>query len=205
MQDEQRLDELKLTSSNPRQLDQKMSETMDRTIDEYGSLDGIIYNAHPDVQELVGGNQRTIKFKADPSAAIMLTERLETLTGTGTRAYGYVVVQGEKWPYRIVEWPLVKHRKAILAANKVHADFDADALPEFFSELDELGGELDMTGFDEDELSSLPANAEPDFDKQQHDDGQERFTLEELYSRAERWPNESERSVLKNFINALKF
>lgn len=207
MSEEKSLEELRPTSRNPRILDQQTSETMDRTIDEFGSLDGIIYNSHSDVQELVGGNQRTVKFKSDPTATVMITERLTEPSGTGSMAYGYVAVAGERWPYREVWWPKAKHRAAVIAANKVHADFDTDLLAEELSGLAELDeGMLDLTGFSEAEIADLPANMEPDFaDAEKHDDGVERFTIDQLRQHASRIPDVVTRTVVEQFIESLKF
>lgn len=174
------LSDLVLTEGNPRVLSQPTSETMDRTIDEFGSLDGIIFNEH--LGELVGGNQRTIKFRKDPDAHIVITHTYVKGTDAGTQAVGYVETGGERWPYRIVRWPSAKHRRAVYAANKVHADWDTELA---MSELSAMEPEdLPDTGFSLDELERLqtPTTEEPP--EEQQKDTAKRFTKEELKNMA---------------------
>lgn len=153
---EKNLDSLRLTDKNPRTLMAEKGEKLDRTIDEYGPLDGIVMNVNKAVNELVGGNQRTIKFKQNPAAKVVITHRFDKPTATGSVAYGHVEVDGERWPYREVQWDKLKHSKGVIVANQHAGDEDKDLLAERYHEILEIDADaLDTLFITEDELSTL--------------------------------------------------
>ena len=131
---EKSLDQLRPTANNPRILMQENAEKLDRSLDEMGPVDGIVMNVNPKINELVSGNQRTAKFKIS-GGKIILTHRFDEPTSTGTVAYGYVEVDGERWPYREVNWGQTKHNKGVLLANQHAGDEDKDLLAERYNEL----------------------------------------------------------------------
>lgn len=114
---------------------QENSETLDRSIDEFGSVDGIVRNVNPDIDELVGGNQRTLKFAAQPTTKIVITHRYEEPTSTGTVAVGYVKFGAERWPYREVNWDKLKHDKGVVLANQQAGTNDNDLLAERYNDI----------------------------------------------------------------------
>jgi len=157
-----RLSHLNPTKDNPRTLTNDQSETLDKQLAEFGPLDGIIYNINPGVDELVGGNRRTEKFTKLHDAEIVIEMRYKEPTRTGTIAEGYVRVGGERWSYREVDWPINKHRAAVVCANNAGGDNDLDALAEYSLDIEDAFKELMSIDFDE--LQPAPY-MEPDTEK----------------------------------------
>lgn len=195
------LDDLQLTDANPRKLPQGVSETMDRSIDEFGSLDGIIYNAQ--LSELVGGNQRTIKFRKDNAAVVVITHTYSKPTAAGTVVTGYVEVGEERWPYREVKWGAAKHRRAVYAANKVHANWDTDLAAAELGMMEE--DELLYTGFTPDEVSAMLNIPNDEFppDEEEKQPSAKRFTKQELKDMASVHFNNGGPNDISQFINGL--
>lgn len=130
--EEKDLSGLRATKDNPRILMQENSEKLDRALDEFGPVDGIVMNTNPAINELVSGNQRTTKFRAAADAKIVITQRHDEPTATGTVASGYVEVGDERWPYREVFWDQAKHDKGVILANQHAGENDNDLLAERF-------------------------------------------------------------------------
>ena len=128
---------LNLTAGNPRVLTHDQSDTMDKQLEKFGPLDGIVYNVNPAIMELVGGNQRTLKFRADVSVEIVIEMEYLTPTKSGTVAEGYIRINGERWNYREVNWTKSKHKAGVLAANNAGGANDLDALAEYAFDIDE--------------------------------------------------------------------
>lgn len=147
---------LKKTAKNPRRLMQENGEKLDRSIDEMGSVDGIVMNINPEIDELVSGNQRTEKFMKNPTASIVITHEFDEPTATGSVAYGYVEVDGERWPYREVWWNRAKHIKGTELANMHAGEWDNDLRAERYHELLELDEHaLDSMFITAEEVESL--------------------------------------------------
>lgn len=128
------LDHLRPTTNNPRIVMKDNSEKLDRSLDEYGPMDGIIMNVNPAINELVGGNQRTTKFRIAGAKAV-ITKRFDEPTHTGTVAYGFVDLDGEQHPYREVKWDSAKHKKGIALANQHVGTNDNDLLAELYQDI----------------------------------------------------------------------
>lgn len=129
------LNHLNQTKNNPRIVTTDNDETLDRTLDEFGPMDGIIFNVNPDINELVGGNQRTRKFKRMGAEAVITHRFAEPTQPAGSVAYGYVDLDGERHPYREVNWDRIKHEKGVLLANQHAGKNDDDMLAERYHEL----------------------------------------------------------------------
>jgi hypothetical protein len=127
--------DLRLTDRNPRILMQDNNEKLVRSIDEMGPVDGIVMNVNPAINELVSGNQRTARFAVSYNPEVVITHRFDQPSGTGTVAYGYVEIDGERWPYREVFWDEVKHAKGVLLANQHAGNEDPLLLAERYQEL----------------------------------------------------------------------
>lgn len=92
-----KLDSLIPGSKNPRRISDEQRANLRASILEYGDLSGVIRNVRTD--DLVGANQRVSIFK-EIGGEIKITERLSKPDKRGTVARGYVIVDGEKFPYR---------------------------------------------------------------------------------------------------------
>ena len=129
------LSDLKSFSDNPRTLTQKQHDLLKRNLIELGDLSGIIHDLNSG--EIVGGNQRVKIFCEVLNPKIIITERYDWPTQTGTVALGYVEIDGEKFSYREVRWTKKQCKKANIVANKAGGVWDFNILANAF-ELDDL-------------------------------------------------------------------
>lgn len=151
------LQELAPDQRNPRRISDKQLEMLKKSLEEFGDLSGIVFNRKTGV--LVGAHQRLKVLPKD--AEIEITKEYKKPTRTGTVAEGYVIVDGERFTYREVNWNSTKAKAANLAANKHGGEFDLPMLNEFLLELDAENYDLDLTGFTAEEIENLmaPPNA----------------------------------------------
>ena len=143
------LDELKPNPNNPRKISGSQLAGLKNSIEKFGCLDGFIFNRRTGQME--GGHQRQKTFP--PGCEIIITKKFDPPTPKGTVALGEVVHDGERYPYREVDWDEPTARAANIAANKHGGDWDDDLLKEELAKLDEFG--LEGTGFSDDELEAL--------------------------------------------------
>ena len=131
MQEEngKRISDAKGYHKNPRTITEEKLGRLRRGLEELGDLSGVIFDINS--KELVGGNQRSKIFSL-ADAAILITERFDTPTKTGTVALGYVLYEEEKYAYREVDWTPEQCEQANLLANKAGGDFDNTMLTEAF-------------------------------------------------------------------------
>lgn len=149
--------ELKGDPQNPRTISKDQYAKLKELLDKFGDLSGIIRNVRTD--ELIGGHMRTRAFIDSSSQSnVQVTQRFETPTKAGTVAVGYVIVNGEMFSYREVDWTIGMQKAANLAANKAGGEFDKDMLAEVMYEISELEDGADLlklTAFADDEVSKL--------------------------------------------------
>lgn len=155
--DTKNLDDLRANPKNPRQINKHDFEALVESIKRFGDLSGVVFNVR--TGELVGGHQRKQAFDRIVGAKEMIiTERLETPNKVGTVAIGYIVLEGEKFSYREVDWDAEWELSANIAANRIQGQFDLDLLAQINYELSQLenGAELlKLTGQTEDEINKL--------------------------------------------------
>jgi hypothetical protein len=140
-----KIKDLKEYHKNPRKMTEEDFDLLKDTLKKYGDLSGIVFNVRN--QQLVGGHRRSDAFR-DGDPEIEITQRFDPPTPTGTVAVGYVIVDGERFSYREVDWDDLMHEGANIVANKVGGTWDFDKLANEFS--------LDLlkeTGWKEFELS----------------------------------------------------
>lgn len=150
------LERLAHTPYNPRrpwESEQKASD-FKRSLEEFGDLSGIVFNVR--TGHLVGGNKRTEAFQDAKERSITITS--DVSDQQGSVRYGFVLVDGNRFAYREVDWDERKEKAANLAANKWSAEWDDSAVRDIIKE---LGKEFDvaLTGFDAIELAAM--NLEP--------------------------------------------
>ena len=138
---------LSANPGNPRRITDKKLSQLKKTLEEFGDLGGFVFNRRS--QQLVGGHQRAKLFSQD--APIHIERTYDTHTRTGTVAEGYVILKGERFKYREVDWDDLREKAANIAANKGAGEWDDEKLGEWFKDLDMLGFDLDLTMFDETE------------------------------------------------------
>lgn len=131
MNEERKVSELKAYHKNPRKMGKEEFQLLAASLKEFGDLSGIVLNVK--TGELVGGNQRTNFFKDPESGAkLVVTERFETPSPTGTVAIGHVLYNGERYSYREVDWDEKREERANVLANKVSGTWDFDILANAF-------------------------------------------------------------------------
>lgn len=202
------LSQLHLTKSNPRTMTDEHGAMLADTTAEFGSLDGIVMNVNPAINELIGGNQRTILFKKDPTAKVDIRERFNTPLSDGTVALGYVIVGDQHWPYREVKWDKAKHLKGIQIANENAGDWDAKMLleqNELLKSLDEgdYYSELGFTDLAELEDGWVEHTEEgPKVDEPK--DKTKRFSVDELEQLRQVYESKGGNSDTVSFLAELK-
>jgi len=147
------LDDLLPNKANPRKpWNPAQIEAFRKSLAEFGDLGGIVRNVT--TNQLIGGHKRVEAFKAGTSVKIHCDKQPED--AHGTVAYGYVIVDGARFSYREVRWPLAKETAANLAANRWAAEWDWQLVSEALKTIDsdELRA---ITGFADHELANLMA------------------------------------------------
>lgn len=166
------ISELKGDPKNPRYINKDDFEKLKQLLVKFGDLSGIVRNVRTD--QLVGGHMRVEAFKAlGADAQIQITQRFDQPTKDGTIALGMVVLNGQAFSYREVDWDQAFQHAANIAANRAGGDFDNDKLAELAYELSQLenGDELlQLTAMHEDEILKLLNDESAEPDKEAGDD-----------------------------------
>lgn len=145
------LKDLKGAEYNPRFISDHDFKTLKNSIKELGDLSGLVFNIR--TENIVGGHQRKEAYQQF-GGTIEITEEFDKPNSKGTVALGYVVIEDEKYSYRVVDWPEAKEKLANLAANKATGDWDDQKLAELIYSLKE-NENLDWAGFNEQEVTDL--------------------------------------------------
>jgi hypothetical protein len=151
-----------LTSShnnpkNPRKITPESLDRLKKSLEKFGDLGGIVLNRR--TGQLVGGHQRVAAFKlAEVPATIV--ESLKKPDKQGTVAWGWIIIDGNRFTYREVDWSPETEAVANLAANKIAGEWDDIQLKSIMADL-APSTDLDGTGFSADEIARLMATPEP--------------------------------------------
>ena len=132
---------------NPRSTTAEKHAWLKDQLQRLGDLSGIIYNVRS--KEFPAGNQRSqvIDFDSCPKEYI---EQRDTPDDQGTLSWGYVLSQGKRLNFRIVDWDEETEKQANLVANLSAGDWDAHLLKKHFDKK-----ELFSAGFSEEHLSQI--------------------------------------------------
>jgi ParB-like chromosome segregation protein Spo0J len=136
---------------NPNRMTPEDKARMAKSLPEFGDLGCIILNRRTGT--LIGGHQRTDVMKG----ATIETADLPEPEPDGTVARGWLVYQGRRFALRVVDWIESKAKAAMIAANRfgrVGVD-DSALLKDLLQELDTGETDMDLTGFDAEELERL--------------------------------------------------
>lgn len=126
---EKNIKELKAYDKNPRKMGKEEYQLLVESLQKYGDLSGVVFNRK--TGNLIGGHQRTNHFKKE-EAKVIITESFDTPTKQGTVALGYIVLDGEKYSYREVEFSEEDEQKANILPNKISGTWDFDVLANAF-------------------------------------------------------------------------
>lgn len=148
--------DLKPNKRNPRKISAEKKAMLSKAIEEFGDLGGIIFNKR--TGQLVGGHQRVSVIPKD--AAVEIEHKYKKPTRTGTTAEGHIVIKGEKFKYREVDWPLEREETANIAANQHGGNWEDDKLKEIVNDLIKSGVDMDLIGFSQAELEDLLAGTD---------------------------------------------
>jgi DNA modification methylase len=150
------LKELKGNAKNPRTINKEDYKNLVQSIKRFGDLSGIVFNVR--TQQLAGGHQRQKAFAEIGADDIVITQRLPEKNSVGTTAVGYVMLNGERFGYREVDWDSDFEKAANVAANRIQGEFDLDLLAEItyeISQAENASDLLNLTGQTEDEINRL--------------------------------------------------
>ena len=147
------LGQLQADPENPRQMDEETYAKLQRSLEEFGDLGGIVYNRQTNT--LVGGHQRQHVLPDD--AKVVITLELEWPTPTGTVALGYVEVGEERFSYREVDWSSARQSAANVAANHIGGAMDYNKLRDVMRYLLDNKDGIDptLTGYDSHDVNQL--------------------------------------------------
>lgn len=148
---------LKPSAKNPRKITDKKLEILKRALHEFGDLSGIVFNRASGA--IVSGHQRIKTL--DPETPITVERQFKKPTRTGTVAEGFILLHGERYNYREVEWDDTKEKAAALAANNHAGTWDTGMLAEHFNA---IGADYDfeLTGFSETEIDKILSKVSDD-------------------------------------------
>ena len=150
---------------NPRSIQDKALEGLDKSLQKFGDISGIVFNIR--TKHVVGGHQR---LKNIPQDSEITTKTVED-DPTGTVAIGHIVTSdGRKFSYREVDWDNLTEKAANIAANSetISGDWVLDELDPILKELDD---ELeDFQDLNLDELQKdITVSTAQDNEDEQHD------------------------------------
>lgn len=145
------VEDLKPNPKNPRKITDAKLQQLEKALKEFGDLGGFVFNRR--TQNLVSGHQRAKLL--DIKQSIKIETSYSRPTRTGTVAEGYVVLHGERFRYREVDWDEQREKAATIAANKSAGEWDNALLGEWLTDLDDFGFDLDTTMFDASEREKL--------------------------------------------------
>ena len=143
-----KLSDLTPNPRNPRTMSDERKAMLRKSLDQFGDLGCIVFNIRPG--HLVGGNQRGGVLP--PDAEIIITQKYDVPTRTGTVAEGHVVIAGDKFKYREVDWAEEMELAAMVAANKHSGEWDYPKLNEVILQLEHSNYDMELAGYSESEM-----------------------------------------------------
>lgn len=147
-----KLSDLTAHPRNPRKISDPKLKMLEKSLARFGDLSGFVWNVR--FNRLVGGHQRG---KVLPPDAEIHATPLKEKSKVGTVAAGHVLIDGERFAYREVDWDENIEKAAMIAANKHGGEWDFKILPELLLDLDQMNFDLELTGFDNEEMVNIMA------------------------------------------------
>jgi len=127
--------------NNPRSISEQESAALAASLNEMGSLDGFVVNVSPGAYQfaIISGNQKH-KYVDLNTAEKRISQRFKEPTSAGTVAVGFVIYNGESFPYREVYWSDYKCQVANIRANNLGGHNNPSLLELFPQEVLEASG-----------------------------------------------------------------
>lgn len=148
-----KISELTPNEKNPRKISDTKLAMLKKSLETFGDLGSIVVNKT--TGRLVSGHQRIKSLPND--AEIKITKRLAAPNKQGTVALGHCSVGQELFAYREVLVDEATESAMMLAANQQGGEFDFSILPDVLLEIDQANLDLELTGFEEDDLKNILA------------------------------------------------
>ena len=108
------LADLRHNPKNPRQIDAVALSGLGKSMELFGDLSGLVFNVRSG--QLVAGHQRHANLPADAR----IEDYREASDDMGTVGYGDVLVNGQRWHLRLVDWDERTEEAANISANNPH-------------------------------------------------------------------------------------
>lgn len=147
------LKDLRPNARNPRKITDEKLKMLKKSLDVFGDLSGIVFNRKSG--QIISGHQRQKVLPAE--AKIIIEKKYDKPTKKFTVAEGYIMIDGEKYKYREVMMDEVTEKAANLAANKHGGEFEFPAVADLLLALDAADFDMDLTGYDHEEIENLMA------------------------------------------------
>jgi DNA modification methylase len=124
-----KIEDLKFADYNPRQIDKSQADKLKQSIREFGFVEPVVVNKHPDrLNIIVGGHQRTMAAKEE----------------------GLIEV-----PCHFVELDENKEKLLNLALNRIHGEWDEEKLSDIIVKLNKEDVNIGLSGFENIEINNL--------------------------------------------------
>lgn len=143
-----KLQEISANPRNPRKISDEEKAMLKKSMDEFGDLSGLVHNVRDNTW--IGGHQRNKNIPED--SEIVIRQKYDPPTRTGTVADGHIVIAGEKWNYRAVDWDAQRAEAAMISANKQGGKWDVPILNDLLIELENSSFDMELVGYTEDDL-----------------------------------------------------
>lgn len=152
-----KISDLREAAYNPRVISEKRLDNLHKSMNTYGDLSGVVFNAH--TKTLVSGHQRLSRLR---KKGVKIKFDIRKVTDEfGTVAEGHIVATTDagtiRIPYREVKWSDKKAEMAAnVAANAHGGDFDRGKLGSILEKLSSAKGfDIDTIGIDPLSMRSL--------------------------------------------------
>ena len=119
-----KLTDLKDADYNPRSITDVSLEGLKFAMEEFGDLSGIVHNKR--TGNLVCGHQRMKGLREKHGKKLIMIKQEDA-----ERPFAILTPGGDRFPVRVVDWPIEKEKAGNLAANNPHTQgaFTAAAIP----------------------------------------------------------------------------
>lgn len=155
-----KLYDFKPAKYNPRKITSVALKALNRSIEEFGDLSGVVINDR--TKTIVAGHQRLTTLKDKKTKVVTKPFKDEF----GTVAMGHIAVKTDDGtfnvPLRVVNWDLRREKLANIAANNHGGEFDNQKLGKLLAELNTEQFDIETTGFSLHEVNNLVRKADTD-------------------------------------------
>lgn len=168
-----KIEDLKGASYNPRYITKKQLDALQKSIEQFGDLSGIVFNRSSGV--LVSGHQRIKSVNGKKTKIVKENVKKDR---QGTVGLGHVHVFEEdgtitKIPYREVDWDnKLQEMAANVAANAAGGEFDQAKLGAIMAKLEKGKFDVELTSIDNWTTAKAIGKFKKTADEEQGDSGE---------------------------------